>query len=141
MFFGFLSLGLFILLLRRPGRLWLPGLLGVLFGCSFLLRPNNASVQASIVLTGILLQLFKHRSFLGATKQLFAAGVGFLVPVAGVSLYLVLKHAFQPFIEAAFIYNFSYAGRFDLGATVLSGFRYLGIPTDLALVGVASVIL
>lgn len=134
--FGFFSLLLFMCAIDRPNSFLIYGAIGICFGCSFLIRPNNAGVQTSIVLTQVLLAFLAERR-LDSVKRLIAIGAGFLLPLLGVSLYFVARNAFHPFLDAAFIYNFTYGGdQLDFVGAFLSGIKNLGFAAGLALVGV-----
>ena len=139
--FGFASVCLYLLLPRKHNSLWLHAVLGLLFGCSFLLRPNNVGVQVSILVCSLLVVPWRQRSLPGTVTPFLATSIGFALPVAGVCTYLSLNNALQAFWEAAFVYSFSYAGGIDLGETVLRGFRYVGIPAFLGVLGVGWVAL
>jgi hypothetical protein len=113
--------------------------LGVLFGAGFLTRPNNTGVQCSIILTQAIVALWgKHLT--QTLRRLILIGVGFLLPIAAVSMYFVLKGAFQPFLEASLLYNISYVGgHLDLAGAFTAGIISLGFTAGVALVGIVSV--
>ncbi len=134
--FGFISLYLFSLAIQRPDSLWIHGALGIAFGCSFLFRPNNAGVPASIILAELLLLFLKQRP-LKTIQGLIAAAVGFLLPLIAVSVYFISRNAFQAFLDAAFIYNLSYGEQPGFLGALLSGIRNLGFAAGVALVGIA----
>ena len=58
--FSFLALWLFALIWQRPDSVWLHAALGLVFGCDFITRPNNAGVPAAIILTEALLFFLKQ---------------------------------------------------------------------------------
>jgi 4-amino-4-deoxy-L-arabinose transferase-like glycosyltransferase len=134
--FSFLSLWCFTLILESDS-LWPHVALGLVFGLGFLTRPNNAGVQFAIVLSEVLLTIFKRRPLGGLLKGLGATGVGFLVPLAAVSLYFLSRNAFTDFIEASFLYNLYYGGRPNFVGSLLSGLQSLGYLAGVALVGLA----
>ncbi len=134
--FSFLSLWLFTLIQKRPA-LWQHFALGLAFGCGFLTRPNNAGVQFVVVLTEVLLVIFKQRPFWPSLRDLLATGLGFLIPLAAVSVYFLSRHAFQDMFDASFLYNTYYAGRPDPVGSFLSGLQILGYLGGIALVGMA----
>lgn len=133
--FSFLSLYLFGFAIQRPDTPWAHALLGVVFGCSFMFRPNNTGVQVSIILTELVL-LARKQWPRTAIKGLIATGIGFLLPVLAVSLYFVTRNAFGAFLDAAFLYNFSYGNQPQIVGAFLSGISNLGFAVGVGLVGV-----
>jgi hypothetical protein len=134
--FSFLSLLLFGLTLKRPAPLWLYAALGLATGCSFMIRPNNAGVQMAIVLAELVLVLRKERAWGETLRGWLALGVGFILPVAAAAAYFLARGAFEPFLEAAFLFNAAYGGRLDLLGSFISGVRHLGFAAGVALVGI-----
>jgi hypothetical protein len=161
--FSFLALWLFALIWQRADSVWLHAALGLVFGCDFLTRPNNAGVPAAIILTEALLFFLKQsgsradagedtategshhgaaapsqagpRTTAAALRLLIATGIGFLVPLAGATLYFLARGALQDFLDAAFIYNLSYGGQPAPIEALLSGIRNLGFAAGIGLVG------
>jgi hypothetical protein len=133
--FSFAALALFGLLMERPASPGLHAAIGVTFGCSVLMRPNNAGVQASILLTEVLLAAIKQRPWKQTIAGLTAAGAGFLLPLLAAAAYFASRGAFGAFVEAGFIYNLSYGGHRDLPGAFVSGIRNLGFAAGLALAG------
>ena len=58
--FSFASIWLFTRIWQRPDSVLLHATLGLVFGCAFLTRPNNAGVPAAIILAEILLFFLKQ---------------------------------------------------------------------------------
>jgi hypothetical protein len=161
--FSFLSLWLFTLIWQRSDSVWLHAALGLVFGCDFLTRPNNAGVPAAIILAEVLLFFLKEpgsrvtpgegaategslhgasapsprrpRTPAAALRLLLATGIGFVLPLAAATLYFVSRNAFQDFLDAAFIYNLSYGGQPAPIESLLSGIRNLGFAAGIGLVG------
>jgi len=133
--FALISLLLFAMTLKRPPSFWLYAALGLATGCTFMLRPNNAGVQFAIILTEAALILRRQRSWRESLKGWLTLGAGFIIPVALAAGYFLARNAFQPFIEAAFLFNAAYGGRVDLLGSFISGVRQLGFAAGVALVG------
>lgn len=143
--FSFVSLWLFTLILQRPGALWPQLGLGLMFGLSFLTRPNNAGVPAAIILTQVLLFILRPAATDASPDRpqtpralisiLAATLAGFLLPAAASAIYFLARGAFQDFIDAAFIYNLSYGGQPAPIESFLGGIRNLGFAAGIGLVG------
>ena len=110
--------------------------LGLALGCGLMIRPNNTGVQFTIILTEIALVVRGQRPLREGLREWVAAGMGFVLPLAAVSLYFVSRNAFQAFVEASFLYNLSYAGRPDILGAFLGGLRNLGPVVGIALLGI-----
>jgi len=137
LFFGFLSIFLFILSLEKKSTIWLDAGIGLCAGASFVFRPNNIGVQISIVLTVAVLMMIE-RQYLALFRRLVVIGLAALLPLGTLSIYLVSKGAMQAFWEATIIYNFfSYAGahRFNPLDAFTSGVSHLGFISHIALLG------
>lgn len=138
LFFGFLSIFLFSLSLNKEKNTWLDVGIGLCAGSSFIFRPNNMGVQISIVLTMMVLMLMA-RQYVALFKRLIVIGVGALLPLGILAIYLVSKGALQAFWEASFLYNFSYAGGhgFNLVSSFASGLSQIGFSAGIALFGLS----
>ncbi len=161
--FSFASLWLFTLIWRQPDSPWLHIALGLVFGCDFLTRPNNAGVPAAIILTEVLLCFIQRpgsrrgvredeategshgplppsvqnwpQGLAAALRILVPTAIGFLVPLAATTLYFVSRNALRDFLDAAFIYNLSYGGQPAPIQSLLGGIRNLGFAAGIGLVG------
>ncbi|MBI3174072.1 MAG: glycosyltransferase family 39 protein [Chloroflexi bacterium] len=135
--FGFLALFLFSLSLEKNPTPWLNFGMGLCMGVSFLFRPNNTGVQISIFLTVIVLEVFQGQ-FKNLIKQLFFAGLGILVPLVLMAMYLISQKALQAFWASTILYNFfSYAGPQHLSplASLQNGITHLGWAAITAILG------
>ena len=90
----------------HPGR---PALIGLLAGLSFSFRANNVGIPAAILLA-TLLDDIGHRRLRTAAARLALMAAGFAAPVLAGVWYFGQRGALAEFIEAAFLYNFRYAG-------------------------------
>ena len=71
----------------------------------------------------------------GVLRIRLATALGFVLPLAAAALYFVARGAFQDFLDAAFIYNFSYGGQPAPIESLLGGIRNLGFAAGIGLVG------
>lgn len=133
--FSFISLLLFGMTLKRPAAAWLYVALGVMTGCAFMLRPNNAGVQIAIVLTELVLCVLRKRIWRESLKGWLALAAGFILPAAAAAAYFLSRAAFRPFLEAAFLFNLSYGSRVDLLGALISGVKHLGFAAGVGLAG------
>ncbi len=137
--FSFIWLLLFDFTVDHIEPLYISLTLGILSGAGFLLRPNNIGVQFSMILTLVVAALWEKRLML-PVKRLIAIGIGFLLPIITVTLYFILKDAFEPFLEGSLLYDLSYVGgHLDLLGSFVTGTLALGVAPVVALVGIAAV--
>ena len=133
--FNFIAVYIFWKSLRSPNNRFYDFILGLTLALSFLFRANNIGVQISIVLTMLIVAVYKKeiKLFLG---KMVTWGIAALLVLGAVCIYFWIQHALGAMIEATIIYNFSYAGaQTDIGANLHSGFRKLGYPAWIALAG------
>lgn len=135
--FGFASLFFFSLSIEKEHNHWLYASIGFCAGSSFILRPNNTGVEISII-TAITILMVLQKKYISLLGKLFLIGVGILVPLSALTIYLISQKTLQAFWDAAIIYNFfSYAGSHfynPLGA-MKSGIHYLDFVSQFALFG------
>ena len=118
------------------GNLWGAFGFGLAFAAGFLIRPNNTGVQISIIATVLILGILT-KQFWSAIKRLAVAGIGFVLPIAAVSIFFLSRNAFESFLEASLFYNLSYTGTHaNFFSSLSSGAGYLGFTFGVALVGV-----
>ncbi len=136
LFFGFVAVFLLFFSLGCSKTAWIDFGIGICAGSSFLFRPNNIGAQISIALTIMILMIAK-KQYLSLFKRFVLIGLGALLPLIAITIYLISKGALQAFWEASFLYNFSYAGgdRFNPISAFSSGLSQLGIPAGIALLG------
>jgi len=131
----FISLYIFLELLKEPKHKIFNIVLGLAFGISFLYRPNNAGIEVAIILILMIVQALK-RDFRSMLSHIIWIGVGILLPLALVIGYFWSKGLLQELIEASLLYSFSYS---DTQITQLSpfqkGFSFFGIASWVAALG------
>jgi hypothetical protein len=119
----------------RPRRLLYSFLLGAAFGVSFLFRPNNAVVEAAVILALLIVQLLR-RDLRSMLIQLLSIAAGALVPLGITLLYFWSQGPLAPLLEASFLYNLTYSST-SIGAAppLITGFRLFGAAAWIALAG------
>lgn len=123
----FLSLTLFLSLVEQPQRSLQMFLLGVAFGISFLFRPNNAVVEAAIIITVFLL-LIVRRNWKILFHQALWLGLGIVLPVLATGLYFWSQGLFQELLEASILYNLTYSKTAITSTSpLLAGFKIFGL--------------
>lgn len=116
-------------------QFWLDILLGLFSGLNFLLRPNNIGAQFSLVLTLIIIQILQSRT-LTLVKRLLIIFCAGALPVLATGLYFWGHGALQPFLDASFLYNFSYTGsHFNPISSLFAGVESLGFSIGIAGIG------
>lgn len=132
--FGFCALYLFYLSTKNKS-LWLDVGLGITFGCTFLIRQNNAGVHIAILVTIFLIGIYT-KTLQATFKRMFIIGLSAFIPILAISLYLLQQGAFDKFLEAAVFYNFFYAGnRTNLFSSFPSGIAWMGFSAGASLLG------
>jgi len=133
--FGFGSLLFWILSENRHRTFWQDVGIGLCTGFGVLLRPNNAGVQVSIILTIVILNVL-NKTYRSLFVRLGMIGVAAALPIIASGLYFYSYGAFVEYLEAGFLYNLSYTGgNFDLWKALLKGLGNLGFPIGIGLVG------
>ena len=139
--FHFLALILFLKLIQSPAQRLSNWTLGLLLSISFLFRPNNAIVEAVIILVfaARLLFLKNFRVFWMST---FWITLGFLLPLLLTSAYFAYHGLFQEMFEASILYNLTYSST-ELTATspLIIGLATLELPAWIALIGYLLIVL
>ena len=131
--FHFLSIFLFLKLVEMPRHLFYNVLLGFAFGISFLFRPNNAGVEAAIIMTLLFVQLFQRN--LSSIQTLWLA-IGALTPILLTSLYFWSQGLLRDLFEASLLYNLTYSTtEITSSSPLLTGFSLLGWVAWIALGG------
>lgn len=134
---NFLALYLFWRFRNSPTKIYF-GFIGLLFSFSFLLRPNNALVPLLLVTMLVLADLFQRK-----WKEAFAKAawfmLGFFILFAIVLVYFFYKGIVSNYIEAAYLYNFSYSDPTThpslWTSSIVPGFSILGVGVWVAVVG------
>ena len=131
----FLSLILFLELIKNPKNYLYNFLIGLAFGISFLFRENNAAPETAVVLVLIFLQL-KEKNLRTVFIELIWMGIGALIPIIIPILYFwsqgILKDAFSGSISSPLIYSETKFSGLPFG---LGGFQSLGFAGWFGLIG------
>lgn len=131
----FLALILFLQLIQNPRRRLFYFALGLFFSISLLFRPNNAVVEALVILFLGVSLLVKRDLKAFSTAVLWAA-LGILLPLAISFAYFAYLGVLQEMIEASFIYNLTYGTtKFSSYPPLQVGFDYLNLAAWIGLVG------
>ena len=120
---------------NKPNNIWFDVGIGLCAGFSALLRPNNTGVQIAIVISIILLSVLYNDS---SKLPLRLAVLGFfaLVPFVLSGYFFYSQGAFREFLNASFLYNFSYTGgNFNLRSAIIKGIGSLGFSVGVGSVG------
>jgi hypothetical protein len=122
----FLSIALFIKLIEMPKHRLYNILLGLAFGISFLFRPNNAALEAAIIITLLLIQVF-HRDLKSLLLQTLWVAIGVLIPLLITIVYFWSQGLLRELFEASLLYNLTYSTTaITSGSPLLIGFRMFG---------------
>ena len=122
----FFSITLFLLLMQEPENRLYSFLLGLAFSISFLFRPNNAVVEATIIFTLFLWQIMR-RTWRTVWIQLLWIGMSILLPIFLTILYFEGKGLLRDLLEASVLYNFTYSKTAITSSTPLvTGFQIFG---------------
>jgi len=122
----FLSIALFIKLIEMPKHRLYNILLGLAFGLSFLFRANNAALEAAIIITLLLIQVF-HRDLKSIFLQIFWVAIGVLIPLLLTIVYFWSQGLLRELFEASLLYNLTYSTTaITSGSPLLIGFRTFG---------------
>ena len=122
----FLSIALFLKLIEMPGQRLFNLLLGLAFGINFLFRPNNAVLEAAIILILVLTQFFRPdvKSML---QQILFVFIGMLTPLLVTIIYFWSQGLVRELFEASILYNLTYSTTaITSGSPLLVGFRIFG---------------
>ncbi len=122
----FLSIALFIKLIEMSQHRLYNILLGLAFGISFLFRPNNAALEAAIIITLLLIQVF-HRDLKSLLQQTLWVAVGVLIPLLITIVYFWSQGLLRKLFEASLLYNLTYSTTaITSGSPLLIGFSTFG---------------
>jgi Dolichyl-phosphate-mannose-protein mannosyltransferase len=138
--FHFLALTLLLSLIQNPKQRLFKLSLGLLFSISFLFRPNNALVEAVIILVFGITLLWK-RDYQAFFTAVLWVSLGIIIPLAVTSAYFTYHGLFYAMFEASILYNLAYSST-QLTATspVKVGFEFLNLAAWVGLTGYLLVI-
>lgn len=133
--FHFIALILFLKLIEAPRHRLFNLILGLLLSISFLFRPNNAIVEAVVILA-LAGALLMQRKFRLLVISAFWIALGFLIPILITSAYFAYHGLFQDMLEASILYNLAYSST-QLTATspLVIGFEFLNLSAWIAFIG------
>jgi hypothetical protein len=131
----FLAIILFLKLIEEPEKQAFNFLLGLVFGFSFLFRPNNALTEAAVILTLFSAQIVQ-RNLRNISIHLLWIGAGALLPIALTMFFFWQAGLLRDLVEASVLYNLTYS-RVQLSSTspLQFGFDYLGFCLWVAMAG------
>lgn len=112
--------------------------LGVLLGCAILIQPKNTGPILSLFLLEFLLVMQGRLDVPAWIRRLLAALGGLAVPAAAMVVYFVPRGAWDAFLQASFLYNFSYSAKPDVVGALTSGLVAVGPPVGMAVIGLAA---
>lgn len=131
----FLALALFPALVRREHKKWLDYGMGLLFALCFLFRPNNAVVEAAILLTLFFARL-AERDWRRLSAQFSRIALGAALPLGITAAYFQAHGLLQDLLEASVLYNLTYGGTPLNGVSpLLRGAQLLGLAVWAAAAG------
>jgi len=138
--FHFLALTLLLYLIQNPKQRLFNLTLGLLFSFSFLFRPNNALVEAVIILVFGITLLWK-RDYQAFFTAVLWVTLGIIIPLAVTSVYFAYHGLLYAMFEASILYNLAYSST-QLTATspVKVGFEFLNLAAWIGLTGYLLVI-
>jgi hypothetical protein len=133
--FHFLALILLLKLTQTPDNRFFNLTLGLLLSISILFRPNNAIVEAVVILVFAATLLLK-KNFRAFLTSAFWIALGSIIPIGLTSAYFAYHGLLYAMFEASILYNLAYSG-IQLTATspLLIGFEYLNLAAWIGLVG------
>jgi dolichyl-phosphate-mannose-protein mannosyltransferase len=122
----FLSIALFIKLIEMPKHRLFNILLGLSFGINFLFRPNNAVLEAAVILILMLIQVFRW-DLKSMFQQILWLSVGVLIPLLITIIYFWSQGLLRELFEASILYNITYSTTaITSGSALLIGFSTFG---------------
>jgi hypothetical protein len=132
--FNFAAVLLFMLAIQSPDKRLYPFLIGITFAFSFLLRANNTGVQTALVLAWMVFAVMQ-REFRPLAFRLLWSGLGVLLVLGLVGIFLFWQGSLAEAIDAALVFNFHMSGGGNLLRGLVAGFAFVGIPAGFALLG------
>ena len=131
----FLSFMLFLKLIESPRQRIFNLLLGLAFGISFLFRPNNAIVEAAVIVVLLIVQVIR-REIRGVLNQSLWLAFGTLVPILITGLYFWSQGLLTELLEASLSYNFAYSSTsITSSSPLLTGLGLFGWVAWVAVIG------
>jgi len=123
--FHFLALILFIQLIEQPQNRLRNLIVGLTFSMSFLFRPNNALLEAALILALAFIQLIRRDARAFFAHVLWIT-VGVLSPILMTVGYFWFQGIFQDLLDAAILHNLAYSkASFNGAPPLVAGVRYL----------------
>ncbi|MCB9146543.1 MAG: glycosyltransferase family 39 protein [Anaerolineales bacterium] len=133
--FHFLSFTLLLYLIENPKQRLVNLIIGLLFSISFLFRPNNAVVEAVVILV-LGATLLWQRQWKDLFNTVLWVTLGIVIPLAITSAYFAYQGLFQDMLNASIIYNLTYSATDQSASSpLLVGFKFLNITAWIGLVG------
>ena len=133
--FHFLALIIFIKLLEQPQDRLNNIMVGSTFSLAFLFRPNNALIEAMLILTLALIQIIRRNFRIFITHTLWIT-LGVLPPIIITIAYFGSQGLLQDLLEGAILHNLAYSNtQLAASSSLMTGFRYLKFSAWVALIG------
>ncbi len=123
----FFSIILMVQLLNGSHKRLYSFAIGVFFAITFLLRPNNAALEAAVVLT-VMIAWLSRKALRDMWIGLACMAAGALIPLLITVLYFWSKGLLQDLLDASLLYHVEYEGTAGPSGLILwTGFQILGI--------------
>jgi hypothetical protein len=133
--FHFLALVIFIKLIEQPQNRLNNILVGSMFSLAFLFRPNNALIEAMLILTLAFIQIFRHNVRIFFTHTLWIT-LGVLPPILITIVYFWSQGLLRDLLEGSFLHNLAYSSTsLTISSPLVAGFQYLQWSAWIALIG------
>jgi hypothetical protein len=140
LFLHFLAMTIFLQLIEQPQNRFYNLSIGVLFSLSFLFRPNNALVEALLILMLAGIQILQRnlRNFL---THLIWITLGVLPPLLITVLYFWSHGLLPDLLDGAIFHNLSYSSTtLTSSSPLIAGFEYLKLSAWVGLLGYIAVL-
>ena len=131
----FLSIMLMLQLFKGYSTRLYSFAIGVFFAVTFLFRPNNAALEAGVVIAAVIAWL-SRKAYREMLSGLVCMAAGALIPLLVTGLYFWSRGLLQDLIDASLLYHVEYEGSSSPSGMILwTGFQILGIGVALAVLG------
>jgi hypothetical protein len=134
--FHFLALIIFMKLIEQPENRLNNIILGSLFSLSFLFRPNNASIEAMLILMLAFIQIFR-RNARGFFIHTLWITLGVLPPILITVIYFWSQGLLQDLLEGSILHNLAYSSTSLTmsSSPLVGGFQFLKWSAWVGLIG------
>jgi hypothetical protein len=137
----FLTILIFLELIKNPRNRICGFILGLTFSISFLFRANNAMVEVALIAALFLIWFFQ-RQFRIVLEQAIFIGIGVLLPILITCVYFWSQGIFKEMFDGSITYNLLYSGtKFSNESTLRSGIKNLGVLAWIGIIGYLLIVL